>query len=55
MWGPQHTKAIRRRILKINNFRDSVVLAASAVSYKMEHRALEKPLDLLSAWKMSNG
>lgn len=52
--GPQHTKAIRRRILKINDFRDSVVLAVYAVSCKMRHRALEKPLDLISTLKMSN-
>ena len=44
--GPQQAKAIRRRILKINDFRDSLLLAPFAKSGKMRHFALEQPLDL---------
>lgn len=53
--GPQHTKATRGRILKINDFRDSLLLAPYAKSGRMRHFALEHPLDLILTCKKSNG
>lgn len=45
--GPQHTKAIRERILKINDFRDSLRLGQSAESGRMRCFALDCSLDLI--------
>lgn len=53
--GPQQAKAIRGRILKINDFQDSLLLAPYAKSGRMRHFALEHPLDLILTCKKSNG
>ena len=45
--GPQQAKSIRGRILRINDFRDSLLLAPTAKSGKTRHFALEHPLDLI--------
>ena len=52
--GPQQAKAIRGRILKINDFRDSLLLAPCAKSGKTRHFALEHPLDLILTRQKSN-
>lgn len=52
--GPQQAKAIRGRILKINDFRDSLLLTPCAKSGKTRHFALEHPLDLILSRQKSN-